>query len=390
MAPVIGIVGSYGGLNTGDEAILASAITQLRAAVPGVEIVAFSRNAEHTRSHQPVDRAVNARDALRERILPEIQRLDLLLLGGGGILYDREAKAYLQAVEIAHELGVPTFAFAVGIGPLEEARERDYVRDRLNRMAGITVREVTAKRLCDEIGVTVPVRVTADPALLLEPEPFTDAMLQAERIPLDRPLVGLSIREKGGAAPGLENAAYRDLIADVADYCVARLDACPVFVPMERADRNEIHHVVARMEHAEHARILGADFAPRQIMGLVQRLDLVAGMRLHFLIFAAVVGTPLIALPYASKVHDLVASLGLAASMPAEKARAGLFLAALDRLWDTRDAQVAAMQERLQALQDLSRQTVPAALAVIGHRPQQPVPPPQQTGEDLAGPVLAY
>lgn len=44
---VIGTSGSYGGLNVGDEAILTSAVMQLRAAVPGVEIVVFSRDAEH-------------------------------------------------------------------------------------------------------------------------------------------------------------------------------------------------------------------------------------------------------------------------------------------------------------------------------------------------------
>lgn len=389
MAPVIGIIGSYGGLNVGDEAILASAIVQLRAAVPAVEIVAFCRNAEHTRQNHDVDRAVNSRDSLRDQVIPELRRLDLLLVGGGGILYDHEAKSYLREVVLAEELGIPTFAFAVGIGPLDHPGEQTYVRDGLNRMAGITVREVTAKRLCDEIGVTVPVEVTADPALLLEPLPFTDAMLQDERIPTGRPLIGLSVREKGGAAPALELAAYHDLLADVADYCVARFDAVPVFVPMEKADRNEIHHVIARMAHAEHAHVLRPGYRPRQIMGLVERLDLALGMRLHFLIFAATVGTPFLSLPYASKVKDLVASLGIRDAMPVESARTGLFLAALDRLWDTRAEHLATVAERLGPLQDLARQTVPKALATIGISPAEKPPVPKVKGEDLAGRVIA-
>jgi len=36
MAAVVGLVGSYGGLNVGDEAILTVAIAQLREAVAGV------------------------------------------------------------------------------------------------------------------------------------------------------------------------------------------------------------------------------------------------------------------------------------------------------------------------------------------------------------------
>lgn len=48
MARAVGLVGSYGGLNAGDEAILAVAIAQLREAIAGVQIAAFSRECEQT------------------------------------------------------------------------------------------------------------------------------------------------------------------------------------------------------------------------------------------------------------------------------------------------------------------------------------------------------
>jgi polysaccharide pyruvyl transferase WcaK-like protein len=44
----VGISGSYGGLNVGDEAVLTVAIDQLRRALPEARIVVFSRNPEHT------------------------------------------------------------------------------------------------------------------------------------------------------------------------------------------------------------------------------------------------------------------------------------------------------------------------------------------------------
>lgn len=388
MAPVIGIVGSYGGLNVGDEAILASAVSQLRALEPEAVIVVFSRNAEHTRAHHDVDRAINARTAMRDEILPEIARLDMLLLGGGGILYDTEARAYLREVSLASELGIPTFAFAVGIGPLTGAEERQAVRDGLDRMAGVTVREVTAKRLCQEIGVAVPVEVTADPALLLQPMPFTDEMLARESIPVDRPLVGFSVRERGGAAPDLDAVEYHQIIADVADFCAHRYDAEAVFVPMEKADRNEIHQAISMMVHSERAHVLRGDYHPRQIRGLMERFDLAAGMRLHFLIFAATAGTPLMPLPYASKVADLVASLGIADATYVAEARTGTFLASLDRLWDDRDEQRRRIAERLPALRALAERTAPLALAVIGRGPG--AQPSTQTGEQLANPPIAF
>lgn len=366
--PVIGISGSYGGMNLGDEAILASAIEQFRAALPDVEIVAFSRNADHTRQHQAVDRALCPRTALREEITPEIARLDILLLGGGGILYDAEAKTYLREITIAQALGVPTFAYAIGMGPLHGPEEQRAVRDGLNLMAGITVRELSAKRLLEGIGVERPIAVTGDPALLLTPEPFTAGMLRLAGIPEDAKLVGMSIREQGPAAPDLNESDYHRLLAEAADFIIHRFDARVVFVPMERADLREAHHVLARMAAPQRAHILLGDYGPHQILGLMEHFSLAIGMRLHFLIFAALAGVPLRALPYSPKVEDLLEALGLPGRSAIDQEHAGSLLADIDRIWDERDTQRRLLEERVPALQDQARRTVPLVLAAMGRR----------------------
>jgi len=365
---VIGISGSYGGLNLGDEAILTSAIEQLRATVPGVEVVVFTRNAPHTRENHTVDRVLNPREAMRDEITPEVERLDLLLLGGGGILYDSEAQTYLREVTIAQRLGVPTYTFAIGVGPLKDRVERDAVREGLDRMAGITVRELSAKRLIEEIGVQVPVTVTADPALLLTPEPFTEDMLAEAGIPRDRPLVGFSVREQGAAAPELSEATYHQLLAEAADYIVERFGADVVFVPMERADVREAHRVIGRMTLPERAHLLKYRYKPRQIIGLMEHFQLAVGMRLHFLIFAAITGTPLIALPYASKVYDFLTSLGLEPRATVAHTTAGTFLADLDRLWDHRAEQKSLLRDRLPSLLERARCTTQLAVQAVRSR----------------------
>ena len=55
----VGISGSYGGLNLGDEAILKGIVKELRRALP-VEITVFSRDAEDTRQRHEVERVVPA------------------------------------------------------------------------------------------------------------------------------------------------------------------------------------------------------------------------------------------------------------------------------------------------------------------------------------------
>jgi polysaccharide pyruvyl transferase CsaB len=362
---IIGISGSYGGLNLGDEAILTSAIAELRAAAPGAEIVVLAREPDHTRRHHSAERVINPRTLLREEIVPEIKRLDLLLLGGGGILYDAEARTYLREVAIAHEHRVPTFAFAIGVGPLRHRDEQKAVREGLNAMAGITVREISAKRLLEEIGVDRPVVVTADPAFLLEPEPFTDEMLRLEGLSADERLIGLSIRERGPAAPDLTEAAYHQLLADTADYIVRRFDARAVFVPTEMIDVREAHRVIGRMAAPQRAHVLRYAHAPRQVLGLMSRFEMAIGMRLHFLIFAALAGVPLMALPYASKVADLLDALGLPRRPVLSEERAGALLADIDRLWDERDEQQELLRDRVPRLQALARHTVPLALEPI-------------------------
>ena len=51
----------------------------------------------------------------------------------------------------------------------------------------------------------------------------------------------------------------------------------------------------------------------------MHHLDMAGGMRLHFLLFAAVAGVPLMPLPYASNVSALLDRLGLDVPPPAKR-----------------------------------------------------------------------
>jgi polysaccharide pyruvyl transferase WcaK-like protein len=136
----IGISGSYGGLNLGDEAILQSIVAQLRATVP-CEITVFSLDAKDTAARHKVERCIPVRDLSRDEVRPEIAELDLFILGGGGILYDDAAAVYLREVELAQEHSVPVLVYAVSAGPLHDAAARTLVRDTLSRVDAVTVRE---------------------------------------------------------------------------------------------------------------------------------------------------------------------------------------------------------------------------------------------------------
>lgn len=353
----IGITGSYGGLNLGDEAILASMIMQLRQSL-NAEITVFSRNPEDTRRRHKVEKVVAVRQSSRDEVIPSVKELDLLIFGGGGILFDSDVKIFLREVQIAQELGVPVMVYAVSAGPLTDPANRQLACETLSRANIVTVRDRKAFHLLEEIGVRREIVVTADPAFLLKAEPFPKDALKSEGLEGEEPLVGMSVREPGGAAPDLKEEKYHALLANVADYVVERFGARVVFVPMERSnqDMQQSHAIVAKMLRPQHAVVLKGDYTSGQILSLMKHFDFAMGMRLHFLIFAIKCGVPFVALPYASKVHGLLEHMKIEMP-PLELVNEGRLIAYLDRLWDRQRVLKASMKQALPELTALARKT---------------------------------
>ena len=333
----VGISGSYGGLNMGDEAILECIIEQLRGSVP-VNITIFSRDPGDTVRRYPFLRAVPVRDMTKSEAAEEIRGLDLFLLGGGGILFDQEAKTFLREVVVAHELEVPVMIYAVSAGPLRDRSTQNMVRDALNRAAVVTVRERGAKRILEEAGVEKEIVVTADPALLLTPQTVDGGMLMEEHMSGKHILVGMSVREPGPAAPDMDPDFYHSLLANAADFIIDRFDANIVFVPMERGkqDMQHSHAVISKTLRPQRCSVLREEYTPGQLLEIMQHFDFAVGMRLHFLIFSALQGVPFLGLPYSSKVLNFLKDLQME-TPPLNLVNAGRLIAYIDHFWDTKE-----------------------------------------------------
>jgi polysaccharide pyruvyl transferase CsaB len=364
----VGISGSYGGFNLGDEAILEVIIARLRGDLP-VEITVFSRDPQDTLARHQVEHAVPVRDLSRDEVLPEIERLDLLILGGGGILYDAEAHLYLREVALAQEHQVPVLVYAVSAGPLQDPTAQKLTRASLNRATAVTVRERRALQVLEEIGVQREVEITADPALLLQPQPLPPDALKREGLDTQHRLVGMSVREPGVAAPDLDEQHYHGLLANAADYMVDRLDADLVFVPMERRgfDPQHCHAVISQMANAQRATVLKGEYTAGQMLTMISHFDFAVGMRLHFLIFAALQRVPFVALPYASKVSGFLDALEMP-TPPLQRVNAGQLIAHIDRWWDMRAELQARLDRLLPALQERALETHRIALQLLRQR----------------------
>jgi len=333
----VGISGSYGGMNLGDEAILQSMIAQLRAA-RRVEVTVFTADVEDTLKRHRVETALAVRDLTRDEARHAVQQLDLLILGGGGILYDSGAEAYLREVTLAREVGVPVMIYAISAGPLEDQRVRKHVRETLDHVALITVRDRQGKQVLESIGVEQEIIVTADPAVLMEPQPLTKDVLRRAGIEDGKRIIAFSVREPGPAAPDIDVEHYHALLAHAADFVIDRLEADVIFVPMEREHRDlqHSHAVVAKMRRAQNATVVKEEYTSGEMLTLLGHCEFAIGMRLHFLIFAALQGVPFAPLPYASKVAGFIESVGMGTPV-LKDVSAGTLLAMIDRSWDNRE-----------------------------------------------------
>lgn len=351
----IGISGSYGGFNLGDEAILTGIISELRKSIP-VEITVFSLNPNDTVKRHKVERTINIRQLPRPEAREEIRKLDLFILGGGGILYDTDAKKYLREVDLAKELQVPVFLYAISGGPLFEPDVRKKVAEALNEVELISVRDREGHRLFEDVGVTRGIHLTADPALLIEPTDLPVDALITEGVDFDRPLVGFSVREPYPSVKAMNTSDYYQLLANAADFMIDRLDADVVFVSMEKTDIQHSHGVVSKMEFAQRAEILRRDYSSQEILSLIGRFEFCVGMRLHFLIFSALQGVPFVALPYASKVTGFIQDLEMPMP-PLQDVHSGRLIATIDRAWDNRNEIKANIERLLPRLKERARNT---------------------------------
>ncbi len=377
----MGISGSYGGLNLGDEAILQSIITQLRSSLD-VEVTVFTRNAQDTQTRHHVEHVVEVRNLTRVEITPQIETLDLFILGGGGIFFDKEADIFLRELEIAHQNNVPSMVYAVGAGPLNNDNSRKKVKEVLSNADVITVREREAKKIFEDIGVDNQIMVTADPAFLLTPEPLPANALEIEQIHGERTLVGISVREPGPAAPDIDPNFYHGLLANAADFVISRLDADVIFVPMERQvfDVQHSHAVISKMLQPQHAAVMKGEYSSGQLLSFMQHFVFTIGMRLHFLIFSALQGVPFVALPYATKVSGLLDNLQVPMP-PLNRVDSGLVNAYIDKAWDNRGVTKEQIAQLLPNLKELASENNRLAVDLLTGKRYESVDWPEPVAE---------
>jgi polysaccharide pyruvyl transferase WcaK-like protein len=91
------------------------------------------------------------------------------------------------------------------------------------------------------------------------------------------------------------------VIAEAADCLAGQHGAQVIFVPMRRArwpldpgqdDDQVCEEIASQMRRRENAHVLQGDYTPSELKAVFGQVDLVLGMRLHSLLLASMMGTP--------------------------------------------------------------------------------------------------
>lgn len=315
LMPKVVISGYYGFRNSGDEAMLHAMLLALRDTVPNFEATVLSGDPEFTAREFGVPAVV--RDNPRQ-VFNALRRSDLLISGGGGLLQDvtgpNSIIYYLGIAAMARLLGKPVFFYAQGIGPINTAMGKQLTRIIANRVNLITVRDQDSKDELVSMGVNrPPIHVTADPVLGLEPSGIS---VQKGREILsslgitEGPVAGISVRPWKGLS------GFKQVLARVADDLVSG-GWKVLLVPMQPpGDVKACREVAGLMRGPSFILDAGVDY--KELLAVTANLDLAIGMRLHFLIFSAIFGVPLVGVPYDPKVNRFLQSVGHAPGFNAE------------------------------------------------------------------------
>lgn len=309
------ISGYYGFSNSGDDSILRAIVEQLRAKCPNIKITVLSKTPAVTAAEYGVE-AINRFDVLK--IARVLRRTKLLISGGGSLLQDvtstKSLKYYTMIIRLAHMMGAKVMLYANGIGPIGRKQNEKTVRRALECVDTATLRDKESLDELLRLGFDAPAELTADPVYTLSAE--------------SGEVVG-EIAHLAGIAQGAEYfvVAVRDWkrcdvhfcekLAEFSEYVYKNHGVQPLILPMQSLRDRAISERLAE-EMTVPFGVIREKYSAERLLGLVSGAKFVLGMRLHALIYAAAVATPVIALSYDPKVSSMMKAAGQNYEMPAE------------------------------------------------------------------------
>ncbi len=302
------ISGYYGFENIGDDSLLTSIIDGIRIYSPGAKITVL---AKHPRR---LSRITGVRTINRFNIplvALEMRRAKLLISGGGSLLQDGTSKKslyyYVTVMRMAKHFGLRLMLYANGLGPLVSENGQRAAASIIEKADYVSFREESSLKLARTLGMKCDIKVTADPAFLVEPSHVLWKHHITAREGIGSKYFIVSIKDGNNFDGADTNKDTVSVMADDIAAIAKKYSLTPIFVPMfperdtaitrELAKKCGIGKVVTGLTASE-------------LCAVMSDAQFVIGTRLHTLIFAASLGIPMLGISYDPKIDAFLDYIG--------------------------------------------------------------------------------
>lgn len=301
------ILGYYGYLNSGDDALLTAIINNLRASDSTLKLCILTKNPRQAFLDYDVF-SVHRFNPFK--VLYALSKSRVFLFGGGNLLQDLTSSKslyyYLSLLKCAKLFGAKTMLYANGLGPINKPVNFKMVSAVLKDVDKLTLREPHSYNLALSMGLpSEKVFKTADEVFSISAceEEVTIKNLEALGLS-DTPFYCVSLRDfKNG------DADFINILTDVIHRAYSEFGVIPLFVPMqEELDLALSLSVISHLKCP--SRILTGSLSVSEVIGIMSKSSGVLGMRLHALIYGAAALAPLTGIVYDIKVPSFLDYLG--------------------------------------------------------------------------------
>lgn len=292
------LAGYYGFGNLGDEAILEMAINQILDITDKKNITVLSGNREVTKNKYNVN-TIDRYNVLS--IMGKLLKSDALVFGGGSLLQDITSKRsiyyYLFLIRLAKLMNNKVIMLSQGIGPIINETSRKAVQSTLKYIDYITVRDKHSKEYLESIGMNEEkIFLSTDPVINLRAGKNYNSKSSSKK------KVCFSLRN-------WKNADVSGKISELAKMLIEKNIEC-CFIPFYYKEDLELINDVEK-ELKDTATYYKEKLTTDEAFDIIRSMDVLVGVRLHSLIFAAAANVPFAAVSYDHKVDHFASSVNM-------------------------------------------------------------------------------
>lgn len=314
----IAISGYYGFQNSGDEAVLQSILLALQAEgeAQGIRVEPIVLSADPAWTERTYGVRAVPRMKLGE-VAAALRQCDGLISGGGSLLQDATGALtipyYLTILQLALWFGKPTFIYAQGIGPVNRRLYDPFIRGIFKRSRYLSVRDQESAELLQRMGVPAArIDVVPDPVMGLRLRESAERKSGKEG---QAPVVGISVRYWNKERAELN--ALAETLKQVLS--LSEREVTLRFLPFHLpSDVEASGYVMERLRELSvepsRLQLVSGVTHPQDMLAEVSACDVLIGMRLHSLIYAASQSVPLAGLSYDPKIDQFLHRLDMRAS----------------------------------------------------------------------------